>query len=63
MATKKDVSGRFGLQHLDGTAQALAVTRSHGWKRRSVRTRLAKRQIAMQNQITGAGESICQGDQ
>jgi hypothetical protein len=63
MPAEKDASCRFGPQSFHSTTQTLTVAGSHGGKRWSVGTRLPKRQIATQDQISSVCESLCQRDQ
>ena len=50
MAAEKNLSRRLSSQDFHGPAQAFTIARGHGGKRRAVRTRLAKWEIATQDQ-------------
>ena len=63
MPAQEEAAGRFGPQDLYRPAQAFAVSGRHGGKRRAVRARLAKWQIAAQDHKSAIRKCISQGDQ
>ena len=63
MASEKDPSRRFLAQDFHGAAQTFTIARGHGGKRRPVRARLAKREIATQDHAACIGKSVGQSDQ